>query len=316
MKHMGNAKKQKVTFIGFGEAAMTFVKGWGNACPANIKAYDIKINDPEETTRQKKYCEYKNSGVIGCPDLAQALHDTAIIFSLVTADQALSAAKDAADHMAADHMANDALYLDCNSCAPDTKRKAAEIISAAGGLYVDVAVMAPVKVDLSKVPLLLSGRHAETARAVLEKLNMTASVMSLDVGDASSVKMMRSIMIKGTEALMMECILSARKAGVEDIVLKSLADSFSKEKATYMLERMTKHGLRRAAEMKEVSLTIEQLGLTGRMAKATAQWQQQIGELEINEPDTENYQTLADNILGRLKEKEEINEQPIKRSIG
>ena len=298
---MKSTKKQNISFIGFGEAAMTFVKGWGEAAGPDLKAYDIKTNSPSKAVRQNKRREYDQFGVTGCENLRNALENADVIFSLVTADQALIAASEAASHIAPN-----TLYLDCNSCASDTKRLAEEKITNAGGRYVDVAVMAPVNVDLQKVPLLLSGPNADEALTNLGNLSMSTSVMSAEVGDSSSVKMMRSIMIKGMEALIMECILSARKAGVDDVVLSSLDDSFPgfkfKERAAYMLERVTTHGLRRAAEMREVAQTVDQLGLEGKMARATAEWQQKIGELDISTQGKENYQILADIILQRLQE--------------
>ncbi|MBL4801093.1 MAG: DUF1932 domain-containing protein [Emcibacter sp.] len=295
---MKNTEKQNIALIGFGEAAMTFVKGWGSQWHPYIKAFDIKTLSPSNAVQQEKREDYDRSSVQGGQSLPETLTKSSVVFSLVTADQALIAAKEAANHIG-----NDALYLDCNSCAPDTKRQSAQIISDAGGRYVDVAVMAPVQADLRKIPLLLSGPHASVALDVLQDLNMSASLLSDSVGDASSVKMMRSIMVKGMEALMMECVLSASKAGVDEIVLNSLHDSFPgfnfKERAAYMMERVMTHGVRRAAEMREVTLSISQLGLDGRMAKATTEWQQQIGELALQTSDLDkgNYQKLANIIL-------------------
>ncbi|NOZ64972.1 MAG: NAD(P)-dependent oxidoreductase [Alphaproteobacteria bacterium] len=296
-----------VAFIGFGEAAMTFVKGWQKTDCPNIKVYDVKTDNPSATVRQEKIADYDNLTVMGCESLNIAVTEADVIFSLVTADQALIAAENTTNHII-----KDTLYLDCNSCAPDTKRQAEKLISSKGGRYVDVAVMAPVQVNLNKIPLLLSGPHAGAALVVLESLNMSASIIAGDIGTASSVKMMRSIMIKGMEALMMECVLSACKAGVDDIVLESLEGSFPgfewRERTAYMLERVMTHGVRRAAEMQEVALTIEQLGLDGKMTKATADWQQRVGALgiESNPSDKINYQILAEKVLQRLQEEKKI----------
>jgi len=296
-----------LALIGFGEAAMTFTKGWQTTgCPA-IKAYDIKTNSPSYDIRQKKHDDYDSLGVKGCDSLREALEDANVVFSLVTAGQALIAARNAHDHLK-----KNILYLDCNSCAPETKREAEKIIAGAGGKYVDVAIMAPVQIDLRKVPLLLSGPHAASALELLEKFNMSTRIMAGTTGTASSVKMIRSIMVKGMEALMLECLLSARRAGVDEPVLESLEASFPgfnwQRRAAYMLERVTTHGLRRASEMLEVSCYIDHLGLGAKMAKATALWQHKIGALELETINSEeiNYQILADAILDKLtKEKEQ-----------
>ncbi|MBB3911192.1 DUF1932 domain-containing protein [Sphingomonas desiccabilis] len=215
--------------------------------------------------------------------------------SLVTADQALEAAE-----CAAATIASGSVYFDGNSVAPDTKRAAARRIEAAGAHYVDVAVMAPVRPALLSVPLLLAGRHADAGQALLAQLGFSARVVPGDVGAASAIKMLRSIVIKGLEALTAECLLSARAAGVEEEVLASLDASFPRwdwrTRADYNLDRMLVHGLRRAAEMRESAATAAGLGQSGAMAAATADWQQRLGSLCLS-PLPEGLAAKADAVL-------------------
>jgi len=285
-----------VAFIGFGEAASAFTKGWKSVRPNRISAYDIKTES--DTFRAEKLEDYTDAGVTGHAQLQSALAGADLIFSLVTADQAAVAAK-----AAAVYIERGQYYFDCNSCSPDTKKANALIIEAAGGLYVDVAVMAPVYPALHQTPLLVSGTAAEAALEILAALDMKASLVDGGIGAASSIKMIRSIMIKGLEALNAECLLAARKAGIDQTILASLDSSFPEfgwqTKSAYMLERMMVHGQRRAAEMREVALTVEQLGLNNSMAQATVKWQQQIGDLGLR-PDSEEFGTLADSILQRV----------------
>lgn len=170
---------------------------------------------------------------------------------------------------------NSPLWLDCNSCAADTKRKAAAEIELHGGRYVDVAVMASVYPKLHKVPLLISSEHASAGQAVLHALDMCPQFAGTEVGQASAIKMIRSIMIKGMEALSAECFLVARRVGVEDQLLSSLSSSNPEidwpARGSYDLERMIVHGHRRAAEMREVALTVQQLGLPNGMSTPPAQ---------------------------------------------
>jgi 3-hydroxyisobutyrate dehydrogenase-like beta-hydroxyacid dehydrogenase len=115
--------------------------------------------------------------------------------------------------------------------------------------------------------------------------------------------MVRSVIIKGIDALTAECMLAARRAGVADAVLASLQASDAgidwRARASYNLERMMVHGGRRAAEMREVARTIAQLGLPGRMACATAEWQQAIGDLG-REGGEDRVDDRADRILAAL----------------
>lgn len=224
--------------------------GWGDAA----RVYDIK----------DKQSEYAEAGVTGCADLPDAIKGSAAIISLVTAGQAKSVAENAAQSIAPG-----ALYFDMNSVAPDTKRAAAELIRDAHGRYIDVAVMAPVSPAELSVPLLLSGVDAAEGAAVLTGLGFdNIRVVDGEVGKASSIKMIRSVMVKGMEALTAEMMLAAHEAEVSDDVLQSLGPEWA-EKAEYNIERMTSHGLRRAEEMEEVALTLEALGIEPLMTKGT-----------------------------------------------
>jgi 3-hydroxyisobutyrate dehydrogenase-like beta-hydroxyacid dehydrogenase len=250
-----------LSIIGFGEAGSTFAlaAGWEDeAC-----AFDIA--DKAEA--------YRDAGVQACPNLHDAVGNAGVILSLVTADAAQSVAE-----AAAQHISKDALYFDMNSVAPDTKRAAAKLIDAAGGRYVDVAIMAPVNPARLAVPLLLSGAYADDGAARLSALGFTnVRVVAGDVGRASSIKMIRSIMVKGQEALTAEMMLAAEEAGVADEVLASLGEGWA-SKADYNLERMRTHGQRRAAEMEEVAKTLSALGVAPVMTNGTIQRQREMAE--------------------------------------
>jgi len=288
----------ELAFVGFGEAAAALVQGWGQRGPRSICAFDIKVDDASAEVRERKWLDFQRAQVRGCHTLTEALIGKHVIFSLVTADQALLAARQAAGSIE-----RGSLYLDGNSCAPGTKRQAAALIDGAGGRYVDVAIMAPVHPALHRVPMLVAGPHAPSALEVLGALDMRAGAAQGPVGAASSIKMVRSIMVKGLEALMAECVLAGRRAGVDQQVLDSLEATFPgfqwQERAAYMLERVMVHGVRRAAEMREVALTVEELGLPGAMTRAAVQWQQRIGELALTAPQGD-YRARADAVLHAL----------------
>jgi 3-hydroxyisobutyrate dehydrogenase-like beta-hydroxyacid dehydrogenase len=281
--------------IGFGEAARAFVSGWRSERHFPIRAYDIKSHDPAH--RPAMIAAWSKAGVEGHDDLGDALRGADLVVCLVTADQALSAAQ-----AASPYIAPGLLWLDGNSASPGTKRRASAVIASGGGHYVDMTIMAPVQPRLHRTPILLSGQSADTARDVLGGLGMNAEVAGGEVGDAAAVKMLRSVMIKGIEALTAECLLAARRAGVERAVLASLQNSDPEmdwiARSTYNLERMRVHGIRRSAEMKEVAATLRDLGLPDRMATAAAEWQQEIGVLEAG---GETLEAQLDSILARMK---------------
>ncbi|MDJ0859228.1 MAG: DUF1932 domain-containing protein [Dinoroseobacter sp.] len=289
----------KIAFIGMGEAGSALVKGWGAARAPQITAYDIKSDVPDTAPEIAARCAAL--GIERALSPADALSGAELVFSTVTADQALSAAQSGAPHLA-----SGAVWCDLNSCAPGTKRRAAAVIEEAGGRYLDVAVMAPVYPGMNMVPLLISGPHAADLEPVLAELPMAPKRVEGDVGRASSIKMIRSVMVKGMEALTAECVLAARAAGVEAEVLASLQRSHPgikwEAKSVYNLERMLVHGVRRAAEMEEVAKTLAELDLPNALVQATVDWQRRIAATSVAPPaETDPIGPVADDLLAALK---------------
>lgn len=266
----------RIALIGFGEAAQAFAAaaGWNG----DAAAFDIETEAAE--TRDAKRADYARLGVAGCGSAREALAGAPAVLSLVTADAALAATRENARHLNAG-----ALWFDMNSVAPETKRAAETVVAAAGGRYVDVAVMAPVHPKPTSVPLLASGPHAEAGAAALGALGFRdVRCVGAHVGDASAIKMIRSVMVKGIEALTAECMLAAHRAGVVDEVLSSLGEDWGR-KADYNLERMLAHGLRRAAEMAESARTLEDLGVAPLMTRGTISRQRGLGALGMAPPE-------------------------------
>ena len=297
-KYTGKDDMNKIAMIGFGEAGQAFCQGWGAAREFEIFAYDIKSDSPDQNISSAKWQDYKTTGITGCATIEQALENAGAVFSLVTADQANAAAISSAEYLP-----HGAFFLDGNSCAPGTKKHSAQVVNGAGGRYIDMAIIAPVHPALHKTPVLLSGEFVEAGEDIIEHLALSAKHIKGPVGTASAIKMTRSVMMKGLEALMLECVLAARQAGVDDIVLDSLEATYPgfgwKKRAAYMFERVMTHGIRRAAEMREVAITVDDLGLAGTMAHATVDWHQRVGALGLDTGgfENKNYQELADLLL-------------------
>jgi 3-hydroxyisobutyrate dehydrogenase-like beta-hydroxyacid dehydrogenase len=258
-----NLSARRVALVGFGEAGETFARapGWRG----ETWGWDVL---PERRAAMA------SAGVRTAENAAAALADRAFVLSLVTADQALPAARDYAPLLP-----EGALWCDMNSVAPQTKREAAAAIEAAGGRYVDVAVMAPVEKGLA-VPLLISGPHAIAAQPLLASLGFSSvRVVGDEIGRASAIKMIRSVMVKGLEALSSECAAAAEAAGVFDEVMASLDASERAapwaEKVAYNRERMATHGARRAAEMEESAKTLQGLGVEPVMTRGTVKLQRE-----------------------------------------
>jgi 3-hydroxyisobutyrate dehydrogenase-like beta-hydroxyacid dehydrogenase len=135
--------------------------------------------------------------------------------------------------------------------------------------------------------VLVSGPAAADIVPQLRRCGMDVADVGADVGAAAAVKMVRSVMVKGLGALTQECFLAARRAGVEDRIIASLTQSFPMidwaKFADYNLERMATHGLRRAAEMRDVCETLESLGVEPALTRGTVVREQRTGEARLKD---------------------------------
>ncbi|MEX3959448.1 DUF1932 domain-containing protein [Trinickia sp. EG282A] len=261
---------ERIAFIGFGEAggilgAALSMKG------VAVAMFDQLLDDPAAAPAMRGKAE--RLGVRPAMTVADAISGARLIVSAVTA-----ASDEQVAQAVATCMTGGQVYVDINSVSPAMKRRAQRLIEDAGGDYIESAVMAPVPPYGLSVPMLLGGRRAAEVAAQLSALGLNARAVSDKVGVASAAKMCRSVMIKGIEALTVECLSAARAYGAEEIVLASLRETFDKMRETpdlpgYLISRVAEHGRRRAEEMREVGKTLSDTGIKPWMSEACAQLQ-------------------------------------------
>ena len=280
---------QTLGLLGFGEAGFHFARGLRGAGAPPLVAFDIKAPHGIEDDRIRTRAAETDTRLVESP---RALAEHAqVILSVVTAASAHDAAHSLAADLTADH-----LYVDLNSVSPATKRQIAAAIGSGAGRFVEGAIMAPVASGDHRVPILLNGAWASELRTVLSPYRMRLDVMDGPTGAAAAVKMCRSIVIKGMEALMLECALAAGEYGAADRVYDSLAETYPgmdwRRTARYMIGRVLEHGERRAHEMEEVAGMLRAAGIEPLMAEATARvqdWESTLradGRLNGPRPDT------------------------------
>jgi 3-hydroxyisobutyrate dehydrogenase-like beta-hydroxyacid dehydrogenase len=256
-----------IAFIGYGEAGGILAQGLAQL-GLKVRAWDVLFDDAVH--RPAMLDKARAAKVTACKSLDDALKGAHLVVSAVTATSAASAAADAGQLMTTGQV-----FLDINSVSPETKRGDRQLVEARGADYVEAAVMAPVPPYGVKVPMLLGGKRAEEVATLLSGLGMKAKAVSQDVGVASAIKMCRSVMIKGIEALTVESMTAARHYGCEAAVLASLEETFpgmgwTRQLPHYLISRVAEHGARRAAEMREVSQTLRDAGVPPYMSDATA----------------------------------------------
>ncbi|HWW79535.1 MAG TPA: DUF1932 domain-containing protein [Steroidobacteraceae bacterium] len=258
---------RRIAMVGFGEAG-SILGAELAASGREVVTYDILLDTP--ASRGPMLEKARLARVQTADSLSAAVKDADLVISAVTAESSAEVAGQARKAMRAGQ-----IFLDINSCSPATKRSNSQAVQSSGADYVEAAVMAPVPPQRLKVPILLGGRRAAELAPVLGSLGMNATFISNEIGVASAVKMCRSVVIKGLEALAIESLLAARRFGAEKEVLASLQGTFpgmgwQDKLPDYLISRVAEHGRRRAAEMREVAHTLEGVGVEPTMALATA----------------------------------------------
>jgi 3-hydroxyisobutyrate dehydrogenase-like beta-hydroxyacid dehydrogenase len=222
-----------------------------------------------------------------------------IVISVVTSDQAMAAAQQTAPGLRPGQ-----IYADFNSVSPVLKQAIDGVISATGARFVEVAAMAPAPPYGHRVPLLVGGAGGAEFIERMTPFGMRMEFTSTKVGEAAATKMCRSIVVKGMEALLTECVLGASRYSAEERVFQSLTETFPgldwAEMATYMVGRVVVHGERRAREMEEVAETLRSSGVDPIMAEATARrmdWSAHLGLKKLfgGEPPV-TYRQLAEAV--------------------
>jgi 3-hydroxyisobutyrate dehydrogenase-like beta-hydroxyacid dehydrogenase len=261
----------RIAFIGFGEVGQLFGRQLAAKAGVDVAVYDILFQN--RTVGADLRARARDAGVRAAENAADACRGSHIVISAVTADAALAAARQAAPALESSQ-----IYVDLNSVSPTTKRRIAEAVEGHCAGFVEFAVMAPVSDPGIAVPILAGGRQAHVVAAALNAVGMAVNPVSPEIGVASATKLCRSIVIKGMEALMVDLNLAAQRAGVLPAVLASLEASYPgmdwAEVARIMPSRVKRHGRRRAAEMREASRMMAELGLDGSLAAAIADRQE------------------------------------------
>ena len=215
-------------------------------------------------------------------DYGKALAEAEFVTSTVTGDDALDAARSALEFLKPG-----TVFLDFNTITRKTAREIAALMDAKGVQYVDVAVFGSFHAVGYRTPLLIAGRDTDRVVPWMEGLGFKVKVLNDQAGDASAVKMLRSIMMKGIEALAVECLVAAREQGLLEEVLDCFGDV---DAATFrgMLDILVTthipHCKRRMEEVEKVNKNLIETGIEPLMSAATL---------------ANHRRTLAANVAGR-----------------
>ena len=255
-----------ITCIGYGVVGKIFAAALCES-GAKVRCYDIAISPDNAGDGLRPIEPQSNIATGALPDVVAGAD---IVLSMVTTDVAEEAARNCAQHLETGQ-----LYVDLNSTHPDTKLAIAKIVTAAGGVLVEGAVLGVVAATGKDTRILLSGEAAADVAATLKRYGLNCSAYRTEIGSASTFKMLRSVFSKGMEALLLETLLAARRAGIEEDIWAEICSTFSQVPFERMATAwLTTHAVacrRRRDEMHQVEQVVRDLGTPTAITAATTE---------------------------------------------
>lgn len=250
-----------VCVLGFGMAGRPIARGLAEAGAAKVRVWKRPPWRPEHLDASDL------PAMLMTQSIEEALEGADLVLSLVTPESALDTARSASPFV------RNAVYLDLNTTTPDAKKEIGRVIEAGGGRPIDGAICDPAEVYGHKVVTLISGPEAKRLSEAMVRYGMQLQVLSERVGDASALKVVRSVFTKGLMMTFLEAIEAARRCGLVDELLESIAGTVEglslRDLALSLAGTSLIVAERRAQEMEGVVSTLESLGVDSHISAAS-----------------------------------------------
>ncbi|MEO7144266.1 MAG: DUF1932 domain-containing protein [Bryobacteraceae bacterium] len=234
--------------------------------------------------------------------LEQAVRESEYVLAIAPTQACREAAVSAAKYLQAGQV-----YFDFASTSPAVKREIAAIVDCSGAQFVEGVILGAVGASLACPAILVGGAAAEPAADVLNHYGLRTRFYSLAIGRASAFKMIRSIFSKGMETLLIETLLSARRADLLDEVWDEIRETLAPDRMERTLETWIRsHALssgRRYCEMLEVGRFLKELNVQPILTRAAADVFRRSNELGIAagfEHEPERFTDVIDFLDSRL----------------
>ena len=272
--------KKFLGFVGFGEAAFGITMGLKSEGFEHITAYDRAYQQPPQSKIITERAKTANIELL--PSVEKVLEVSNMVISATSASEAVNVA-----NAAAPFLSKSDIFVDVNAACPDTMKEVFDILRKTDCIFVDVAMMADVKSNRHKVPMFVSGPGAERFEKLMSPFNMNIKIVGEAPGQASAIKMVRSVYTKGIEALLIEAFTAAQEYKIVDLTMENLAESMDgtafEKRANVLLGKTAIHSARRIHEMEDVIKTLKSLGVDPIMSRATLENFIRIDRLGLNE---------------------------------
>ncbi len=248
----------------------------GNVLRENGLRVITCLKDRSQRTRQLA----EKAGIIDVPTYSQLVTEADLILSIMVPAQAMSAASAVA--AALQQTDTTLTYTDCNAIAPQTVRKLGDVITAAGGTFVDASIIGPPPRTPGATRFYASGPNLDTF-SELNNYGLDVRLLGDEIGLASAIKMCYASLTKGLTALCTELLTAASVLGVSDALTAEfqLSQSALFERMERGLPIMPPKARRWIGEMEEISATFEHVGLTPNILTGAADMYRFVGDTHL-----------------------------------
>jgi 3-hydroxyisobutyrate dehydrogenase-like beta-hydroxyacid dehydrogenase len=267
-------------FIGFGELGSSLAGGLGHSGVHLIRAYMRERSQPAAAAALAQ--RLHRAGVHRSASLEEAIAGATAVLSVVPASASREVVESCAPLLDAG-----AYYVDLTAAAVADKREAAVLVGRAGALYVDVAVLGTVSTSGFEVPIVASGPGARGWQALVNPEGLAVEAIDAPAGHATLLKLLRSIYMKGRDALIVEMMLTARRYGLEDRVAASIQGPGERVTFPALAERVlcavAVHAERRADELRGSSQIVREAGVDPVMTRAGSEVLRRLAGLDLRD---------------------------------
>jgi 3-hydroxyisobutyrate dehydrogenase-like beta-hydroxyacid dehydrogenase len=267
-------------FIGFGELGSSLAEGLGRSHAHRLRAYAPRRSQPSAANQLET--RLRRAGVRRSDSLQEAVAGAAAVHVVVPARACREVAESSASGLAAG-----AYYVDLTAAPVGEKEAAATLIAQAGALYVDAAVLGTVATSGFEVPIVASGPGASGWKALVAPEGLVVEVIDAPAGHATLLKLLRSVYMKGRDALIVEMMLAARRYGLEDRVAASIQGPGEAVSFPALAERvlcaLAVHAGRRADELLASSDVVSEAGIEPVITRAGSEVLRNLARLDLRE---------------------------------
>jgi 3-hydroxyisobutyrate dehydrogenase-like beta-hydroxyacid dehydrogenase len=265
---MGERKQIKLGLIGFGEVGSTLGKGFRDEGLVGIASYDKFAFDGPFADLIQRRAREAGVPLVASPQELAARCD--MIVGVTPGKASVDSAEAFAPHLTPRHT-----FVDFASATPKVKRAVGAALQTSGAQFADASIMGTPHADGHRLPILASGPAAVAFRDLLSPWGLRIEHVPGELGAASGIKIMRSVIAKGLEALLVECMLGSRRYGIDEEVMASFAKFMDSrpfaEMANFLLVTDAIHAERRGQEARMSVDALEEIGIEPTMTRATAE---------------------------------------------